>query len=655
MNSNRSTAREPISARPLSRVPMPAPAPLAWLFAVLVVVGGAPLVAPAGASTIVCGTPGKGGSVQVKIRSTGAGGCPFDGALNIPIPMGIDGARKAEIIDSALTANCSAYKITRSDSTLTITEKNGNGIVTVTFVDYTSETHIVTNGITTPGGLKNNAAGYRFDLLSPGSGTTPGGGGPGGIQIGTSRYVSTIPTSPGESPMAMLSAAQADLNAHGIGGVLADLGGGQAGIYLQLADADTSITFGSFDGAANDGFQMIPFSQSADYRTSLQALSFCVPPGMQGASTLLDGGSMADNGDVCLYGYDPTMGWVLEKDWRWTTNSPFSFASTPQITSYQFVAHGNQYPLSGNLTLSQAPVSDTPSSAPILPDFSLGWLGAPAGTFNPNLGVGGGTPNVINIQPGLPLQTVPEFIGANHWQYIPLQMNVQPDPSRPWLYMGGNPSQPYQQPTYVSIFSDGLFDPTGNRILSLPLQVQFVQGPLHLSFPVNATDDGNGNITIPPIDLGPILAQPYSLAIGVPGTPAPAAVVPAGTAGIQTLPGYISLQAIGVTVGLPSSAGVNDTPRPVSALQFAAPSPNPSRSATRLAFATPAAGHVRVAIYDMQGREVRSLVNGPLGAGAHSLTWDGRDTASRPVPGGMYFARVETGDGAQTRKIALLR
>jgi flagellar hook assembly protein FlgD len=64
---------------------------------------------------------------------------------------------------------------------------------------------------------------------------------------------------------------------------------------------------------------------------------------------------------------------------------------------------------------------------------------------------------------------------------------------------------------------------------------------------------------------------------------------------------------------------------------------------------------VRVAIYDMQGRVVRSLADGPLGAGAHSLTWDGLDATARPVPGGMYFARVETNAGAQTRKIAMLR
>ena len=59
-------------------------------------------------------------------------------------------------------------------------------------------------------------------------------------------------------------------------------------------------------------------------------------------------------------------------------------------------------------------------------------------------------------------------------------------------------------------------------------------------------------------------------------------------------------------------------------------------------FAVPAAGRVTVAIYDLAGRRVRSLVTGTLAAGEHSVVWDRRDDAGCVCGNGLYFARVRT-------------
>jgi hypothetical protein len=48
-------------------------------------------------------------------------------------------------------------------------------------------------------------------------------------------------------------------------------------------------------------------------------------------------------------------------------------------------------------------------------------------------------------------------------------------------------------------------------------------------------------------------------------------------------------------------------------------------------------------------------VDAPLESGSHRLTWDGTDSAGRRIPTGVYFARLESGDFTQTRKMLYLR
>ncbi len=86
--------------------------------------------------------------------------------------------------------------------------------------------------------------------------------------------------------------------------------------------------------------------------------------------------------------------------------------------------------------------------------------------------------------------------------------------------------------------------------------------------------------------------------------------------------------------------------------------PNPSVGAAALSFSvSPAAAGspVRLTVVDVTGRLVRTLVDGRIEAGSHQLSWDGTDAAGRPVPSGIYFARIESSDQRDARKVVVTR
>ena len=79
--------------------------------------------------------------------------------------------------------------------------------------------------------------------------------------------------------------------------------------------------------------------------------------------------------------------------------------------------------------------------------------------------------------------------------------------------------------------------------------------------------------------------------------------------------------------------------------------PNPFVGMTQMDFGLPTAAPVKLAIYDVSGRLVRTLINGELSAGEHSVQWDRTQADGAPVPGGLYFYRLETRTQVMTRKM----
>ncbi len=83
--------------------------------------------------------------------------------------------------------------------------------------------------------------------------------------------------------------------------------------------------------------------------------------------------------------------------------------------------------------------------------------------------------------------------------------------------------------------------------------------------------------------------------------------------------------------------------------------PNPFNPRTTLRFSIAEAGAVRLAVYDVNGRWVRGLVDGRTDAGDHSVVWDGTDDALRPVASGVYLVRLKSGKSVSVRRVALVR
>jgi len=83
--------------------------------------------------------------------------------------------------------------------------------------------------------------------------------------------------------------------------------------------------------------------------------------------------------------------------------------------------------------------------------------------------------------------------------------------------------------------------------------------------------------------------------------------------------------------------------------------PNPFNQSTVINFELPQAGLVKLDIYDLLGRRVRTLAEGLLDAGKHSAVWDGRNESGQPAAGGIYFYRITAAGKESIRKMVLLR
>jgi hypothetical protein len=90
-------------------------------------------------------------------------------------------------------------------------------------------------------------------------------------------------------------------------------------------------------------------------------------------------------------------------------------------------------------------------------------------------------------------------------------------------------------------------------------------------------------------------------------------------------------------------------------LQFFPNYPNPFSDHTTLEYVLPNPGPVRLAVYDVLGRQVRVLVDEKQQAGRHTVQWDGRDESGRRLASGVYLARLVVGGTTKVRKMTFVR
>ena len=84
--------------------------------------------------------------------------------------------------------------------------------------------------------------------------------------------------------------------------------------------------------------------------------------------------------------------------------------------------------------------------------------------------------------------------------------------------------------------------------------------------------------------------------------------------------------------------------------------PNPFNPSTTIRYDVPAGGGaVTFRVYDVQGKLVRTLVDGMQTGGRKSVTWDGRNDRGRSVSSGVYFYRLQSPGFAKTLKMTLVQ
>jgi subtilase family serine protease len=110
------------------------------------------------------------------------------------------------------------------------------------------------------------------------------------------------------------------------------------------------------------------------------------------------------------------------------------------------------------------------------------------------------------------------------------------------------------------------------------------------------------------------------------------------------------------TLRLVPVTGVGDEPPNVPvALALYGGHPNPFNAHTTIRYDLPRAGVVHLALFDLRGRRVRQLLSGEMPPGFHAVEWDGCDDEGQVVASGVYFCRLDSGMGRETRKLTFVK
>ncbi|MGE5174980.1 MAG: matrixin family metalloprotease [Hyphomicrobiales bacterium] len=117
---------------------------------------------------------------------------------------------------------------------------------------------------------------------------------------------------------------------------------------------------------------------------------------------------------------------------------------------------------------------------------------------------------------------------------------------------------------------------------------------------------------------------------------------------------------LSVAVATPASLAARIGGRTIDPNEFffANSGPNPANPTAKFVFSVPRSAdgqNVRINVYDVKGRLVRTLIDASASTGPHTVLWDGRDRDGRSVASGTYFARMEAGSWRQDARVTILK
>ena len=124
---------------------------------------------------------------------------------------------------------------------------------------------------------------------------------------------------------------------------------------------------------------------------------------------------------------------------------------------------------------------------------------------------------------------------------------------------------------------------------------------------------------------------------------------------LAVVPQFVTVEA-GMTV-MSKRLGTAQLPMeaPSAATALLPARPNPFNPQTELRFTLRQTGTVDLAIYDVRGARVRSLLQDERGAGEHLVVWRGEDDGSRLLPSGVYVVRLKADGQVQSQRLMLVK
>lgn len=100
---------------------------------------------------------------------------------------------------------------------------------------------------------------------------------------------------------------------------------------------------------------------------------------------------------------------------------------------------------------------------------------------------------------------------------------------------------------------------------------------------------------------------------------------------------------------------VENKPSNISSYQLYQNFPNPFNPSTTITYDIAEAGYVDLAIYDLKGRVVASLVNGNKSAGNYTVKWNGLDDNGQLVPSGVYLYQLQSQNVIESQKMIIIK
>ena len=92
-----------------------------------------------------------------------------------------------------------------------------------------------------------------------------------------------------------------------------------------------------------------------------------------------------------------------------------------------------------------------------------------------------------------------------------------------------------------------------------------------------------------------------------------------------------------------------------ASVKLGASFPNPTSGDSRIEYSLPSPGPASLRMFDLSGREVRTLVDGKVDAGRHEAIWDGRDDEGHTLPAGAYFYELNAAGRRVAKRVIRLK